>query len=237
MHFANYETYLKYRHIDPVIAIELDILANGLFPHHDDKLKEFPPSLHKYCGKGVGIWQYPNQFSAYCNNLLSQDIKSYLEIGIAAGGTFRFITEFLSRFGNLESSTAVDIAAPGQTLRGGKNIFTSKFVTWLEGHDIAKYINAESDEYNQLNDQKFDLIMIDGDHSYEGAFSDFARFKDSTSKMVFHDIVNSHTPGVSKLWSEIINGQYRTVSKYFEYVDQYDELPDDYMGIGVVLFS
>jgi hypothetical protein len=58
--------------------LEKQICDSGLFPHTTNKLNEFPEILHIYCGKGIGIWQYPNQFSKYLNHILKHNIQSYL---------------------------------------------------------------------------------------------------------------------------------------------------------------
>src|SRR5690349_11748985 len=42
--------------------IEALLLQLGL---NDEAMHEIPESLHPYCGQGLRIWQYPNQYSRY----------------------------------------------------------------------------------------------------------------------------------------------------------------------------
>lgn len=69
--------------------------------------------------------------------------------------------------------------------------------------------------YNQIVNEcdEFDLIFIDGDHSYEGVKYDFEKFKTLLSKrgyIVFHDIDQNNRWrddfGVYKFWSELEGG-------------------------------
>jgi len=237
LQFINYEANNKNNNLKRSMAIELDILFAGLFPHHEDKLLEFPQSLHPFCGRGIGIWQYPRQFSEYVDFLLTLNISSYMEVGVAAGGTFRFLTEFLSRYGNLNLSKAVDIAAPGQTHRGGENIFTKSFVNWLDASKVAEFVNVSDPGYKNLDFEKFDLIMIDGDHSYEGVLADFIKLQDCSKRYVFHDIVNSHTPGVTRFWEELKSGKYGDIKNIREFTYQYPEMDNKFMGIGYIEFE
>jgi len=59
--------------------------------------------------------------------------------------------------------------------------------------------------YNQVKDIKFDLIFIDGDHSYEGVKKDFEMYvpllKDG-GLLLMHDTINAHE-GVKDFWKEI----------------------------------
>ena len=59
--------------------------------------------------------------------------------------------------------------------------------------------------YNQVKDKKFDILFIDGDHSYEGVKKDFEMYvplvKDR-GLILMHDITNAHE-GVPKFWEEI----------------------------------
>jgi len=78
-------------------SLELKIAELGLFPYHKWSLDEFPVELHQYCGKGIGVWQYPCQLAPLLQLLVQYDIKRYLEIGVAAGGTFTLMCELLKR--------------------------------------------------------------------------------------------------------------------------------------------
>src|SRR4051812_34363485 len=65
---------------------------------NDEGIEELPAHLHPWCGQGLRIWQYPNQFSRYLAALAGRRIASYLEIGVRHGGTFVATVEVLGRF-------------------------------------------------------------------------------------------------------------------------------------------
>lgn len=226
-----------------VESIQDAILACGLYPYVDWQLQEFPPEHHDMCGKGIGLWQYPNQFAKYmhfvCNRL--KTVRTYAEIGVAAGGTFIFTSEFLRRFCGLQQSYAVDIAPMGQICY--MNDEHTPFKDILE-----KYITSTPDRvFIQGSSQKFvehlqnrsggdveriDLLLIDGDHSYMGAKLDFDVLKSYASTIVFHDIANAKCPGVVRLWNEV-----KHLPEYdaYEFVDQYVSVGNTYLGIGALV--
>ena len=69
---------------------------------------------------------------------------------------------------------------------------------------------------------KFDLIFIDGDHSYNGVKNDYEKYKQFLSDdgyLAFHDIIQSketedHNIFVSKFWNEIAE----TYTERFEFI-------------------
>ncbi|MFM9944502.1 MAG: hypothetical protein ACKVQB_04645, partial [Bacteroidia bacterium] len=81
-----------------------------------------------------------------------------------------------------------------------------------------------------------DLVLIDGDHSFEACWSDFEVIKDKANIIVFHDIVSDVCPGVVNVWNSVKeNVEYKT----FEMIDQYEEVTlrvgKKYLGIGVAV--
>ena len=66
---------------------------------NDELLHEQPVELSPYFGKGLHIWQYPNQLAAYLAWLSNNatGVKSYTEIGCRWGGMFILVTEWLRR--------------------------------------------------------------------------------------------------------------------------------------------
>ena len=79
------------------------------------QVAEFPTELcPEFCGKGIGMWQLPNQISPTLLFLNQFKIRSYLEVGCAAGGTFMFTTELLRKSNALQGATCVDVAPPGE---------------------------------------------------------------------------------------------------------------------------
>ncbi len=188
---------------------------------NNEELQEFPKHLHPYCGFGLKSWQYPNQFSKYLVWLSQQDIKSYLEIGCRHGGTFIITVEYLERFSEIQLAVAVD---PFHSVLMQKYALSKKNV---------KYLNISSQDLafkDLANAHKFDLVLIDGDHTASGVKYDYNVVKDSAKFLVFHDIVNTVCPGVVNLWVNLKN----KYSKNVEFIEQYDSVPYKYLGIGVI---
>jgi hypothetical protein len=76
-----------------------------------------------------------------------------------------------------------------------------------------------------------DLILIDGDHSYEGVKKDFDTLKNNARIIVFHDIASCVCPGVVRFWNEI---KALYPGQTVEFTEQYEDVAGSYLGIGVL---
>ncbi len=196
---------------------------------NDRHMHQYPKELHEYCGIGINSWQYPCQFSKYLVHLSKQNITSYVEIGCHKGGTFIVTTEFLSRFNRLEQAVAVD------------NWERAEMHAYAELNSSVKYIaqSSQSTEFRELiGERHWDLILIDGDHSYGGATTDLNLVKDFTRRIAFHDIVNHLCPGTQLIWSDV--KKRFPEAKFQEWTEQYDDvllrLRGGIMGLGLMEF-
>lgn len=194
---------------------------------NDRHLHQYPSQLHAYCGVGIASWQYPNQFSHYLHFLSTQNIKSYAEIGCHKGGTFIVTVEYLSRFNEIESCLAVDNWHRTQMEEYSK----------LRSGVVYMSKSSQSEEFKgAIGSQRWDLALIDGDHSYSGAAQDFDAVRPHADLVAFHDIRNVLCPGTQQLWADI-KDSYST-DRLYEWCEQYDEvllrIRGSVMGLGLV---
>jgi cephalosporin hydroxylase len=180
---------------------------------------EMPSHLSQYYNVGLKFWQYPNQFSKYLMLLSTFKISSYLEIGCRWGGTFIITNELLKLKNKKVKSYACDL------------IDMSSILTEYKNHSDFTYIKDNSANLNKENAQdKIDLILIDGDHSYNGVKIDFEKSLQYSPKyVVFHDIVSDACHGVVQFWGEIKKNY-----KYYEFIDQYESVNGSFLGIGLI---
>jgi hypothetical protein len=194
---------------------------------NDRHMHQYPSSLHPYCGIGIDSWQYPNQFSRYLHYLSSQKINSYVEIGCHKGGTFIITLEYLSRFNKIERAIAVD-NWPRDIMRE-----YCKYRPEVEYLDTSSQSSKFYDAYGRHN---WDLVLIDGDHSYKGATDDYNLINGRARFIAFHDIVNSLCPGTQQIWADM-RKQY-PADQLHSWTEQYDEvllrMRGSIMGIGLV---
>src|SRR5215204_2397812 len=178
------------------------VLATGGL--NDEHLEQFPAHLHPYCGKGLRLWQLPDQFAPYLIEAGRRGVRRYLEIGVRHGGSFTVTVEYLSRVGELEEAVAVDIdpvpaLLPYPVDQPAVRLVQADTMT----ERFAAWVRSRPD---------FDLAFIDGLHSYEGCRHDFETLRPHARMIALHDISNHIEPEVGRVWADIRR----------EYADEYD---------------
>lgn len=187
-----------------------------------------PSSVSIRNGEGLRISLYPNQFSEYLMLLASLGVTSYIEVGCRWGGTFIFTMEYLRRL------------ADGKVRGVSVDIIDSPVKTYCDREPDTEFVQADStsDSFKTaMSGQRFDVVFIDGDHSYQGVKADYMTFSDKSDVFVFHDIVNSKCPGVVRFWQEIKTGPEFACHEFTEqYPDVLQKMNGQkFLGIGVAI--
>jgi predicted O-methyltransferase YrrM len=122
--------------------------------------------------------------------------ENVLEIGFRQGQSTRSILSALKHndFGKL---TTISIDLPDRKGRVPEELLSY----W---HPIS---SDSHDNYclEVIEDKLFQVILIDGDHSYGGVKQDFNDFKNSLADggyILFHDVLNMSC-GVPKFWNKV----------------------------------
>lgn len=220
--------FIKSERFETLTENELiDIIPS--FGLNNEVIEEQPIQLASFFGKGIKMWQYPIQIAPFLIWLKSVKIKSYLEIGARWGGNFIVISEVLKRKNSSIKLFACDL------------IPTSDILIEYQKYSLFSYLlmDSKSDEFKSfIEKNSVEMVYIDGDHSYNGCWSDYLLFKDNatTKYIVFHDIDNSSCPDIAKIWNEIKNDSQ---FKFIEFKNQYpkEDIPwqKNYLGIGVLI--
>lgn len=126
-----------------------------------------------------------------------------LEIGCNAGMTTYALGDAMKGNGDV---TAIDWDRKGESLTGiqATEVLPTDKIGYvarnLENVTILKG-NSQTYEYDTI----FDIVFIDGDHSYEGVKADYEnakQFAHERTLYLFHDAENGAVPGVAKFLAE-----------------------------------
>jgi|TARA_Y100000310_G_C20677417_1_gene813887 hypothetical protein len=147
----------------------------------------------------------------------SGDISSYLEIGIATGGTFILIDGFLR--------------ATNESYRGSlgleldNNVCLKLYGPYAQEYPSCKWIQIDSRFFEPQ--KQYDLWFIDGNHSYNFVLHDFNNALKQAKYIAIHDIALMHD--VKRIWKNIKDSYTDT----WEFINE-DPNFGKACGIGVV---
>jgi cephalosporin hydroxylase len=208
---------------DDLLRPEFIEALMGRLGFNNEMPSEQPKFVRENTG-GLRIWQYPNQFSKYLIFLSGLGATSYLEIGCRWGWTFILTCEYLKKFGPFTKSLAVDPIDSPVAAYCRENPESNFMQAYSTSREFIKHIDKEF----------YDVIFIDGDHSYDGVALDYHTCKSHGRVFVFHDIVNDACPGVSRFWNEL-KADESSEYTFHEFTDQYPDVAGSFLGIGVAV--
>lgn len=154
----------------------------------------------------LNLQQLPAEFAQFLQFLKKLESKSYLEIGVGHGGSFLLSTLFQTK---LEMAHCVDNCAQNfgpeyenqqQSIKNKIEILKS-----IKKIDNIQFFNMSSEDFFINNKNNYDVIFIDGDHSYEGVKKDFdqaLKIINDNGYIIFHDI-SGNEQGITKIWDEL----------------------------------
>ncbi len=214
---------------------------------------------------GGGLWQCPIQMATMLVYLSNLGIRTMLEIGTvrgchaartlhgllvdcsdswrrrprrtvcpapsqATGWTTTIISAYLRRFG-LEVCQTVDLASVDLLDRELPNVWRT--------HDVAITL-ALIDGNGTITPAllpSYDLVFIDGDHSYPGVSGDYKRYGPLARRAImFHDVADSFCHDVRRFWSEVrqLNAWNTTIHEFTLRGAPEDAKEPPLMGFGVL---
>jgi predicted O-methyltransferase YrrM len=170
-------------------------------------------------------------------------VKSYLEIGARHGVSLKYIGSHLVE----PESNIVVVDLPGGPWGGGTDDRTplQKTIDYLEekfGHTITLFLGDSTDFKivdAVLAFAPFDLVYIDGDHTFDGCRRDWVNYAPMAKAVALDDIVSDHTrkhngedirTGVAEVWDIVKQQNPKSTA---EFVANFGD--KDKQGIGLVL--
>lgn len=185
-------------------------------------------------GYSLRPYQVEDEIVALLDELRARRPRRMVEIGTARGGTL-FL--FLQALGSETHIVSVDMHR-GEFGGGYPHWKIPLFHAMALGGPRLTLLrgNSQTESMRQRVLEKLggpaDFILVDGDHSYEGARRDYELYREIVAPnglMAFHDIVPGgarNVGGVPRLWQEL-----KARHEHREFVKSWDQRG---FGIGVI---
>ena len=189
---------MKKIHIKDKLA-ELDFPVEVLNLGDFDVIGEFTakknrsPDSDLY--KKVGCFYRPN----YERGLLiyslirNHKVSTYLEIGFGRGYSAFCAAKAMDDAGIDGKVTCIDVKFDQEYLQNLTKVFPA---SWFQKMQFVQGPSSETIDKIPNSPEKFDMIYIDGDHTYEGVKRDWELCKDRWKKVVLFD--DYHLPTKSQ---------------------------------------
>ena len=251
---GSYDPYLRRKTaptIDPtwlkeqassILALSDEQIRDAAFIEHelvpalglnDELLEEQPPEFSDSFGKGIFLWQYPNQVAAFLAHLakVRPPVTHYLEIGSRWGGMFFLMTMWLKRVSGktFSAGTALDLVNEPPLVQAFRQIGPQV------GLEITYFQKDSHDETVEayVVDHKPDIVLIDGEHSVQAALHDHMMVLDGADWIIHHDISNDSLPHLRFLFDSLAR---LSVSEFEsqKFDHQYESVGGNHLGIGLL---
>jgi hypothetical protein len=137
---------------------------------------------------------------------LAEDVRDYLEIGCREGDSLR---EVVLHAPALKRVVICDLWGSdyGGTGRGGHE-HIDKLLDDLGYTGERVFLDGDSRETVPTMLRMFDLVLVDGDHSDEGARADLTNawpLVVSGGTLLFHDVCHPAHPGLRRVFTEFVS--------------------------------
>jgi cephalosporin hydroxylase len=169
-------------------------------------------------GDMAGIYQTPGQLAKALIYLSQFKIQSYCEVGVFQGGNFLFVSEYLKRFNPDIQCTGVD---PSDYLN-------PEIRSMIEQSGFMKFFAGTSETIG--NENSFDLVFLDGDHSDEWITKDYNNLGKQAKICMMHDIQETSCPDVVAFWERLKSTVKKKIVK--EFLEHKASVP--LQGIGII---
>lgn len=152
----------------------------------------------------------------------SNAVRSYLEIGTRDGGSLRVVVE---NSPGLESVVCADTWGGewGGSARGSHDHIDRMLASMLYMGDV-RYLDGDSKETIPTLGGQFDLILVDGDHSYEGGMTDLRNVWPLCRPggcIAFHDITHPAHPYLLTAFEEWVEERRAGIASWRQVLEPY----------------
>lgn len=191
-------------------------------------LAPIPEAAATYAGEEAhlnasqqGLIQLPREFARWLQLAAAHRPARYLEIGCFNGATASLAAAYLARFHPRFEALSIDVW-PG-------------FIFYREVRDLIPLRYEAGRTSFDLRDQTFDVVFIDGDHSFEWAWADYENVGRRAPVCAFHDVNNAPyrdlaMGGVCGVW-ELVKRE--ETGPDIEFTEIFEHPSRELLGIGV----